>query len=40
VGNGWLFSSFLLTGKIFMAYLISIMLSCDTIGSIMFLGSE
>jgi hypothetical protein len=35
-----LFSSFLFTSKIFMAYLMAIILSCDTIGSIMFLGSE
>jgi hypothetical protein len=36
----WLFSSFLLKSKIFIAYLMAIILSCDTIGSIMFLGSE
>jgi hypothetical protein len=40
IGNGWLFSSFLLKSRIFIAYLMAIMLSCDTIGSIMFLGSE
>jgi hypothetical protein len=39
-GKGWLFSSFLLKNKIFIAYLMAIILSCDTIGSIMFLGSE
>jgi hypothetical protein len=38
--SGWLFSSFLFISKIFMAYLMAIILSCDTIGSIMFLGSE
>ena len=40
IGNGWLFSSFLLKNRIFIAYLMAIMLSCDTIGSIMFLGIE
>jgi hypothetical protein len=35
-----LFSSFLENRRIFIAYLIAIILSCDTIGSIMFLGSE
>jgi hypothetical protein len=40
VGRGWLFSSFLLKNKIFIAYFMAIILSCDTIGSIVFLGSE
>jgi hypothetical protein len=35
-----LFSSFLLNNNIFIAYLMAMMLSCDTIGSIIFLGSE
>jgi hypothetical protein len=39
-GNGWLFSNFLFKSKIFIAYLMAIILICDTIGSIMFLGSE
>jgi hypothetical protein len=40
IGNDWLFSSFFLKNKIFIAYLMAIMLNCDTIGSIMFLGIE
>jgi hypothetical protein len=34
------FSSFFLKSRIFIAYLMAMMLSCDTIGSVMFLGIE